>query len=320
MDSITRNTAYKSLALSAALVVASPASAADEVQLIFSAENALYGSGYAVGRADGWIDDALRSAVRDYQNRTPGLSVSGVLDYPTLASLGVSAPENTKIRDNAVAQRRDALAQLGLPEAQPVAKTSPKPAPKPQPVVVAAPEPAPEPEPQPVTPPAAAVAEPAKPQATADSVASNSAPVDTRSGSKPVPPVSEPEEKRAMVTAPSPLVANASPTTQAPTTQEESAEKTANGGREAPQAKTIAAVDSPSPAETVTPVSDEPEIAAVLPDEPTSAGIETGEAVASEPAVLDNPAVAESQNADGATDTGRGFFGTLFDVLFGWLG
>ncbi|AHI27908.1 peptidoglycan-binding domain-containing protein [Marinobacter similis] len=117
MNSAKLSIVSKGLFLSAALAASSHAQAqTDSVNVIFAAENALYGAGYNVGRADGWMDKALQQAVRDYQARNGALKVSGSLDAETLSALGVSHGSGRAVSGNVVASKTDALAALGISE------------------------------------------------------------------------------------------------------------------------------------------------------------------------------------------------------------
>lgn len=136
--------AFRSASIAAALI-ACPLVNAASVQAIFSAENALYGAGYNIGQADGWIDEQLRSAIRQYQTDRSGLDVTGELDSQTLAALGISGSQPELVGGNAVSSREAARTELGLALA-----SAAKPAPSPEPAQpVATPEPVVEPEPQP---------------------------------------------------------------------------------------------------------------------------------------------------------------------------
>ncbi|MGB1950676.1 MAG: peptidoglycan-binding protein, partial [Marinobacter sp.] len=145
--------------------------ASGPLETIFSAENALYGAGYDIGRADGWIDDTLRRAIRQYQTDTGELTVSGNLDAPTLDALGIRARSPRVIAGNVVSRQDQALAALNLqspessrPAARPVARSEPAPERAPEPAPQSTPELAPEPAPEPV---ATTQPTPAPPEATA---------------------------------------------------------------------------------------------------------------------------------------------------------
>ncbi|MTJ00138.1 MAG: peptidoglycan-binding protein [Marinobacter adhaerens] len=115
------------------------AQAAEPEKVIFAAENALYGAGHDIGRADGWIDEQLRTAIRAYQGKN-GLQTNGNLDAATLEALGVSKTSSATIAANSVGSRKASMAKLGLslPEPAPsspaVARAEPEPEPAPQPV------------------------------------------------------------------------------------------------------------------------------------------------------------------------------------------
>lgn len=139
----------RSASVAVALTACSVAAQAASVQTVFSAENALYGAGYNVGQADGWIDDSLRAAVRQYQSDRPDLSATGELDAPTLNALGISGGRAELMGGNVVANTEAARKELGLAVA-----SAPKPAPTPAPAPKAKPKPEPKPAPpQPVATP-----------------------------------------------------------------------------------------------------------------------------------------------------------------------
>jgi len=137
------------VALLAVALWAPTAMAAPHLKTIFSAENALYGSGYDIGQADGWIDSQLREAVRQYQSDRDHLRTTGNLDADTLRSLGVHSGPQTSISQNVVASRRQALAQLGLqaPQQRVVKQPPVRPEPVVEEPVVAVEETEAEPEP-----------------------------------------------------------------------------------------------------------------------------------------------------------------------------
>ncbi|MBW3196268.1 peptidoglycan-binding domain-containing protein [Marinobacter nauticus] len=137
-----RKTAAQSLAVVSSLAICSWAQAASPTHTVFAAENALYGSGYDIGTADGWIDSKLRTAIRQYQSDRPELSASGNLDSATLKSLGVEAAPTLTIQSNSVASRSAARNQLGLaansrPTARSVAAVAPESKPEPAPEIKA---------------------------------------------------------------------------------------------------------------------------------------------------------------------------------------
>ncbi|WP_291908677.1 MULTISPECIES: peptidoglycan-binding domain-containing protein [Marinobacter] len=120
------------------------AQAAEPEKVIFAAENALYGAGHDIGRADGWIDEQLRTAIRAYQGKN-GLQTNGNLDAATLEALGVTKTSSATIAANSVGSRKASMAKLGLslpepaPDSPAVARAEPKPEPEPAPQPVATP-------------------------------------------------------------------------------------------------------------------------------------------------------------------------------------
>ncbi|MGC8118898.1 peptidoglycan-binding protein [Marinobacter sp. VGCF2001] len=111
-----RKASFQRLALACSLVIWGTAEASAPVHTVFSAENALYGAGYDIGKADGWIDAELRAGLRQYQSEHPGLSPSGNLDAGTLESLGIESVSAVTIKGNTLASRAETRAQLGLKE------------------------------------------------------------------------------------------------------------------------------------------------------------------------------------------------------------
>lgn len=279
--------------VAAAVLWAPTALANPSLDTIFSAENALYGAGYDIGRADGWIDQRLRNAIRTYQSDSDELRVSGNLDPETLRALGVSAGANQTVSQNAVGNRSQALKALNLEPAR-----SPEPAPRPQPVEVATPEPAPAPtqaSTQVNTPAPAVVPES---ETTVVAVAEPAPSPEP----KPMPEVvAEPDQKKDKVIPEKQVDKDAISNSPDVNTDVET------GGPEI-------AVAEPEPTATpqpeVTPESSvaqeahtgESDLAASLPTEPTAAG----------------PAKDEPKDAP-RTQSGGGFFSSLFDFLFGWL-
>lgn len=120
------------------------AQAAEPEKVIFAAENALYGAGHDIGRADGWIDEQLRTAIRAYQDKN-GLQTNGNLDAATLEALGVAETSSATIAANSVGSQKASMAKLGLslpgpaPDSPAVARAEPKPEPEPAPQPVATP-------------------------------------------------------------------------------------------------------------------------------------------------------------------------------------
>ena len=67
-----------------------PASATPSKHDIFAAQNALYGAGFDIGKADGEMGPTLQAAIKNFQESQSGLKATGDLDTATLAALGVS--------------------------------------------------------------------------------------------------------------------------------------------------------------------------------------------------------------------------------------
>lgn len=72
------------------LGLAGPVAAADE---IFAAQNALYGSGYDIGSADGQMGPSTQSALKQFQRDNPDLQVTGELNDNTREALGLVTTE-----------------------------------------------------------------------------------------------------------------------------------------------------------------------------------------------------------------------------------
>jgi peptidoglycan hydrolase-like protein with peptidoglycan-binding domain len=259
------------------------AHAAETEKVIFAAENALYGAGHDIGRADGWFDEQLRTAIRAYQNEN-GLQTNGNLDAPTLKALGVTKASSATITTNSVGSRKASLAELGLslPEPTPstptVARTEPKPVPKPTPDPVQQSsekiEPKNEPDAESFQNQIVAEETSTKTEVTAVEEVSVAAQATSR------PEVSEP---------PAP----------APTPEPEIVDRT-----------TPEATEEPDP------------ILAQLPTEPTGAGNAEPETIDTkkvQPEQTDTPAPRKPAVADNTRSTGGGFFSALFDFFFGWL-
>lgn len=281
--------------VAAAVLWAPTALANPSLDTIFSAENALYGAGYDIGRADGWIDQRLRNAIRTYQSDSDELRVSGNLDPETLRALGVSAGANQTVSQNAVGNRSQALKALNLEPAR-----SPEPAPRPQPVEVAAPEPT-----QPSTQPSTQVNTPA-PALVPESETTVVAVAEPAPSPEPKPMpepelVAEPEQKKDKVISGKQVDKDDISNSPDVSTDVET------GG---PELAVAAPEPTATPQAVVTPESSvaqeaptgESDLAASLPTEPTAAG----------------PAKDEPKDAP-RTQSGGGFFSSLFDFLFGWL-
>ena len=308
-----RKTAAQSLAVVSSIAICGWAQAASPTHTVFAAENALYGSGYDIGTADGWIDAKLRTAIRQYQSDRPELSASGNLDSATLKSLGVEAAPALTIQSNSVASRSAARGQLGITAKVPsparsVAAVAPEPKPEPIPE-------AQEPEPETVEPEIVDAAEPREIQVAALETAAQLVPAEE---SETGPDESQTEQR---VTELSSSVAESS---QAPVTADQ---------------------DSAEVVEVVT--GDNEELIAQLPTEPTAAGPDeplaveekselsqtepAQEVVAAkttepEPVIVDAPAANASEpvanqeaQAEPRPQSSGGFFSWLFDFFFGWI-
>lgn len=293
------NTRIVSHSLAVAILVAAPALQADTARVIYAAENALYGAGYDIGRADGWMDDTLRSAIRRYQGDTDGLQATGELDAQTLAALGASQRPESPVRANELDSPRSARAALDLPVTGTPARTAIRPAPAPAPVV-SAPEPESEPEqepkvassasPEPVPAkepervPEVAIEPEAEPEASEESVAPGLARVQTD-------------------TEPAPAQAQAPRETSRPA---------AGAPHEAPAREPVAQVAVADESATPEPAPLRQTAVVEDPQPPTP----VPEQVQAEAAVTETS--APSAPAPEARPSG-GFFSALFDFLFGWL-
>ena len=183
------------------------AQAAEPEKVIFAAENALYGAGHDIGRADGWIDEQLRTAIRAYQDKN-GLQTNGNLDAATLEALGVAKTSSATIAANSVGSRKASMAKLGL--------SLPEPAPGSPAVVRAEPKPEPKPAPQPVATPTRTPSEqvaqtpspdiktPDKQPATADTSKQPEVTIEEKAPAEPQAPTADPmpEPVVAEVTTP----------------------------------------------------------------------------------------------------------------------
>ncbi|MBY5961628.1 peptidoglycan-binding domain-containing protein [Marinobacter nauticus] len=289
-----RKTAAQSLAVVSSLAICGWAQAASPTHTVFAAENALYGSGYDIGTADGWIDSKLRTAIRQYQSDRPELSASGNLDSATLKSLGVEAAPTLTIQSNSVASRSAARDQLGLaansrPPARSVAAVAPEPKPEPAPEVQ-------EPEPETVEPEVVDATEPRENQVAAVEPAVQSVPAeDSELG-----PNENLKEQRV-----TDLSSSVSESYQTPVTADQ------------------------EPAEVVEVVTgDNEELIAQLPTEPTAAGPDEPLVVEEEPepVIVDAPVANASKpvanqeaKAEPRPQSSGGFFSWLFDFFFGWI-
>jgi len=287
-------TTAQGMALFSSIAICGGAQANSPVHIVFAAENALYGSGYDIGTADGWIDDKLRTAIRQYQSDRPELSASGNLDSATLKSLGVAAAPSLTIQSNSVASRSAARDQLGLAAKVPsparsVAAIAPKPKPEPAPEVQ-------EPEPETVEPEVVDTTEPRENQVAAVEPAVQSVPAeDSELG-----PNENLKEQRV-----TDLSSSVSESGQTPVTEDQE----------------LAEV-----VEVVT--GDNEELIAQLPTEPTAAGPDEPLVVEEEPepVIVDAPVANASEpvakqeaKAEPRPQSSGGFFSWLFDFFFGWI-
>lgn len=265
---------------------------AGPVETIYSAENALYGAGYDIGKADGWIDSSLRSAIRRYQSGNDGLQATGNLDPQTLSELGISTEGNGTISNNPVPDRESAMAALGL-SSERFATTSAT-----RSVVVARAEPEAQPEPEVVsrneagTPPeSSATVSKASGQDTLqnESVSKNQEVVASAPDKTEEPAIEEP------VTAPEVTATEPEPAPEPMPEPEQVTEPEKKATVE------VAVADEPSESEFQ------------LPEEPTSAGPPG----VSEPSTVFEPSTAPK--SEPTAQSSGGFFSSIFDFLFGWL-
>ena len=325
----------RSSIMAAVLLSLSSHSQAAPVNTIFAAENSLYGRGYDIGRADGWMDDALHRAISRFQSRTKGLRASGNLDPATLKALGVSAGEGT-ISGNALASQQAARAALEL-TVLPAATTATAPAPAASdPVASAAPEPAPSPA-TPRTENAVSGPEPvAVAKQTAPATSQSRAPTPDRTPSAP------PQRETTAPTMDEPDVAVLKTPDESGTSRTTAANRAAHKTPAAavPQpARAVAAV-APDPESTDTPAESatatdnhQPQPVARNPATPAEAEaanstVDPAKTVAVVDAPAEKPGAKPTVNAPdtasqptGETSAGSsgGFFSWLFDLLFGWM-
>lgn len=309
MNSAQLSTVSKGLFLSAALAVSSHVQAqAESVKVIFSVENALYGAGYDIGRADGWMDKALKQAVRDYQARNGALTVSGILDAETLSALGVSNILGRAVSGNVVASKTAALSALGISETQTQARTQPKAKPQrrlqPKPafsVKEIVPEPAPTPvaeqQPKPQAQPHSKPSkqtDPATPEANPTVAAQTSVTPPAKEVTKPSPePKAEPAPQSVDKPAPSTDVAKVK--SPAPETAEPTSAETVAWMKQLPNETTA---------------SEKPEDTTVHEPVAQASKAEPPETATAEAAQKEQPAKPEND---------RNIFGSLFHFLFGWM-
>lgn len=268
---------------------------ADPADTIFAAENALYGAGYDIGKADGWMDDTLRSAIRKYQSGQEGLQATGDLDPQTLSALGIAVKDGDSVTGNTARSREGAMAEAGISK-QRFGSPSAK-----QPVAVA-----PEPEVQ---------REPAPVSIEAPTLEEEAAPVPDAILATDDNPVIQPEPETAQASM------------QAPQTAEEPESKpVAVAAAEEPSI-----VEETSTVEKLSTVDAAPSVALDVPSEATEeTSTDVDYQLPEEPTASDNPEISESlqatrsssDNTSKSTTVAKssgGFFSSLFDFLFGWL-
>ncbi len=268
---------------------------ADPADTIFAAENALYGAGYDIGKADGWMDDTLRSAIRKYQSGQEGLQATGDLDPQTLSALGIAVKDGDAVTGNSARSREGAMAEAGISK-QRFGSPSAK-----QPVAVA-----PEPEVQ---------REPAPVSIEAPTLEEEAAPVPDAILATDDNPVIQPEPETAQASM------------QAPQTAEEPESKpVAVAAAEEPSI-----VEETSTVEKLSTVDAAPSVALDVPSEATEeTSTDVDYQLPEEPTASDNPEISESlqatrsssDNTSKSTTVAKssgGFFSSLFDFLFGWL-
>lgn len=300
----------KSASVAAAFMACPLLAQAASVQAVFAAENALYGAGYGIGQADGWIDDKLRAAVRQYQGDHAGLSTTGELDSQTLTALGISGSHSQLMGGNVVASREAARKKLGLlvasaPAPAPAPKAEPKPkkiAAKPEPVAKRQPEPKPKLKPEPVIASA--------PAASAQKVSTQkvSEPVAKPEPQKAKPePVSKPEPKQVAQARAEPEPTKAQSESE-PEPTSEPIKITANA-RASSRDESSAAVAEEVPDKTVNvaSVSNPEETQAAEPQEPTTAEAEQ------------TTVSAEAGNESQPTEPKGNVITKVFYFLFGWM-
>ena len=171
---------------------------ADPADTIFAAENALYGAGYDIGKADGWMDDTLRSAIRKYQSGREGLQATGDLDPQTLSALGIAVKDGDAVTGNSARSREGAMADAGISKQRFGSPSAKQP-------IAAAPEPKVKPEPVPVSTEAPTLEEESAP-APETIVATNDKPViqpetELAKDPKPEPQIAEEPETEPVAVA-----------------------------------------------------------------------------------------------------------------------
>ncbi|WP_278366749.1 peptidoglycan-binding protein [Marinobacter sp.] len=268
---------------------------ADPADTIFAAENALYGAGYDIGKADGWMDDTLRSAIRKYQSGREGLQATGDLDPQTLSALGIAVKDGDAVTGNSARSREGAMADAGISKQRFGSPSAKQP-------IAAAPEPEVKPEPVPVSTEASTLEEESAP-APETIVATNDK------------PVIQPETELAQDSKPKPQIA-----------EEPETEPVAVAAVEEPSI-----VEETSTVEELSTVDAEPSVALNVPSEATEeTSTDVDYQLPEEPTASGNPEISESSQATSSTSdntsesttvakSSGGFFSSLFDFLFGWL-
>lgn len=268
---------------------------ADPADTIFAAENALYGAGYDIGKADGWMDDTLRSAIRKYQSGREGLQATGDLDPQTLSALGIAVKDGDAVTGNSARSREGAMADAGISKQRFGSPSAKQP-------IAAAPEPEVKPEPVPVSTEAPTLEEESAP-APETIVATNDK------------PVIQPETELAQDSKPKPQIA-----------EEPETEPVAVAAVEEPSI-----VEETSTVEELSTVDAEPSVALNVPSEATEeTSTDVDYQLPQETTTSGNPEISESLQATSSssdntsepttvTKSSGGFFSSLFDFLFGWL-
>ena len=282
------------LALAVAVSLTTVAVNAEPVDVIYSAENALYGAGYDIGIADGWMDDRLRSAVRQYQSSRNDLQTTGNLDINTLFSLGIATENGAPVTGNRQPSRQAAMDALGLSQRElPTGGSSSAvesaPAPEPQPAPEPLPEPEPETAPEPVQPEEPATAnqpDQAQPPATTESLAA-----------------SEPEPKQTGSQGADDEPAESPAAASEPDMAEPKPEATSEPARAVTSEPASEAQPSASPATTA--------------EQSDQRSRENGDDQSEEAQQTTDQ--SESTYESGQDTSSGGFFSWLYDFFFGWM-
>lgn len=329
-----RSVGGRNTIMTVALLSLSAVSQAAPVDTIFAAENSLYGRGYDIGRADGWMDAVLRRAISRFQSRTRGLSATGNLDPATLKALSVDADGGT-ISGNALASQQAAIAALDLttnpavPKAdspagitaaaavQAVAEAEPKPAPTPEPapaktgtttpapvVVAKTPEPTATPVPTPASTPASAPKPAIDPQPTVTMAPAMAEPDLAVLKEQP-----EPETARVDATTQTVSKAPAKHVVTPTHTETNVVQASASSDSRGDDQNTTVAREPTAPADAVGNTSSQ--------DQATKPVAEANGTPA-KPATETVDTKSE-QSGQEATGSRGGFFSWLFDLLFGWI-